>query len=170
MRGYSKMKSIGTSRSNSAHFTDFVSVPQTTKSHITSPNPTFKAQESEESNKIKNPETNNTNIIQYAFMEQEAEDGVNKGESFGVKLQRNSSISSPSTSSSSLQIAVKRAFSMRRSCSVSESYCRIHDQSVTLASPFDDQVDTLETTKSVKKKKKHTRGKILEACKRLFGM
>ncbi|EXB30760.1 hypothetical protein L484_001375 [Morus notabilis] len=79
-------------------------------------------------------------------------------------LGRNSSVSNSMS-------AVKRVLSMRRSSSVSERYCRIHDQSVTLASPIDDEDDELEEDKTRSgKKKKHGGGKILKACKRLFGL
>ncbi|KAK8567795.1 hypothetical protein V6N13_105742 [Hibiscus sabdariffa] len=83
-------------------------------------------------------------------------------------LRRNSSVSS--AYALQLQAAVKRAFSMRRSCSVSESYCRIHDQYVTLTSPLDeDEVSDISgTRRSAKKKKKNTRDKILKAWKKIF--
>jgi len=94
----------------------------------------------------------------------EKEDGDGNGEKFG-------SVSS----TSGFQSTVKRAFSVKRSSSVSERYCRIYDQSVTLASPIDadddgdEGGDTMrETRRSMKKK--HRGGKILKACKRLFGL
>ncbi|KAJ8768022.1 hypothetical protein K2173_020962 [Erythroxylum novogranatense] len=89
------------------------------------------------------------------------------GERFGPKLMRNSSVSS-----SSLQSAVKRAFSMKRSSSVSERYCRIHDQTVSLTcdeeGEGEGEGDTVARTRSVKKN--HSRGRILKACKRLLGL
>ncbi|KAL4301669.1 hypothetical protein GQ457_10G022620 [Hibiscus cannabinus] len=85
-------------------------------------------------------------------------------------LRRNSSVSS--AYALQLQAAVKRAFSMRRSCSVSESYCRIHDQYVTLTSPLDeDEVSDITGTKrsaNNNNKKKNTRDKILKAWKKIF--
>ncbi|KAK8522387.1 hypothetical protein V6N13_115357 [Hibiscus sabdariffa] len=84
-------------------------------------------------------------------------------------LRRNSSVSS--AYALQLQAAVKRAFSMRRSCSVSESYCRIHDQYVTLTSPLDeDEVSDITGTKrsANNNKKKNTRDKILKAWKKIF--
>ncbi|GMN26823.1 hypothetical protein TIFTF001_001435 [Ficus carica] len=81
-----------------------------------------------------------------------------KENSAAAVLRRNSSVSSMS--------AVKRVFSMRRCSSVSEGYSRIHDQSVTLASPVDDEEEEDDKTRSAKKK--HRGGKILKACKRLF--
>ncbi|GLT68647.1 hypothetical protein SLA2020_408580 [Shorea laevis] len=73
-----------------------------------------------------------------------------------------------------LQAAVNRAFSTRRSSSVSERYSRIHNQSMTLETvQFDDEQeaeDTVETVRSVEKKKKRSRGKILKAWKKLFGL
>ena len=87
------------------------------------------------------------------------------------------------------------AFSMRRSSSVSERYCRIHDRSATafLQSPpnncYGDDEDeeeeeamdggggTMQGTfmdknnmMIKKKKKKLKNGKIFKACKRLFGL
>ncbi|GMI87894.1 hypothetical protein HRI_002458700 [Hibiscus trionum] len=82
-------------------------------------------------------------------------------------LKRNSSVSS--AYALQLQAAVKRAFSMRRSCSVSESYCRIHDQYVTLTSPLDeDEASDISGTKGSAKKKNNTRDKILKAWKKIF--
>ncbi|KAK6159659.1 hypothetical protein DH2020_003040 [Rehmannia glutinosa] len=68
------------------------------------------------------------------------------------KFHRNSSVSSSSSSSKSS--AVKRAFSIRRSSSVSERYCRIHDQHVVLSSPPDD-----EEFESIIKEKKSGNGR-----------
>ncbi|KAJ9159015.1 hypothetical protein P3X46_024550 [Hevea brasiliensis] len=82
------------------------------------------------------------------------------------KLKRNSSVSSVS-SASALHSAVKNAFSMRRSSSVSERYCRIHDQSLALPSPTHDEDDGFPT-RSVKRKK--SRGRIIRACKKLIGL
>ena len=81
---------------------------------------------------------------------------------------------------------------MRRSSSVSERYCRIHDQSATafLQSPpnncygYDEDEEeamdggggTMQGTSMdknnmmMKKKKKLKNGKIFKACKRLFGL
>ncbi|KAL4319138.1 hypothetical protein GQ457_18G020070 [Hibiscus cannabinus] len=84
-------------------------------------------------------------------------------------LRRNSSVSS--AYALQLQAAVKTAFSMRRSCSVSESYSRIHDHHPTLTTPLDeDQVSGITgNRRSVKeKKKKNTGDKILKAWKKIF--
>lgn len=62
---------------------------------------------------------------------------------------------------------------MRRSSSVSEKYCRIHDQGFSISSPIlDDVAEAHEdsTEKKKKKKKKNGSGRILKACKRLFGI
>ncbi|EOX97042.1 hypothetical protein QUC31_015865 [Theobroma cacao] len=163
MNGYSKMKAVGNGSSRSMDSSDLMPLPQTPKpiSSIT-PNHTEKNQE------INQVVIKNSNPIttQQDSSEQEDEQEGNNEEMFGPKLRRNSSVSS----SYALQAAVKRAFSMRRSSSVSERYCRIHDQSVTLASPFDDEeLDTTGTRRSAKKKK-NSRGKILKAWKKLFGL
>ncbi|KAK8512998.1 hypothetical protein V6N13_090265 [Hibiscus sabdariffa] len=86
-------------------------------------------------------------------------------------LRRNSSVSS--AYALQLQAAVKTAFSMRRSCSVSESYSRIHDHHPTLTSPLDEDHEVLGITgnrRSVKEKKKknNTGDKILKAWKKIF--
>ncbi|OMO75147.1 hypothetical protein CCACVL1_16313 [Corchorus capsularis] len=116
---------------------------------------------------------NNSSATQDSSSEQEDHDhhqegnnnNINNGEMFGPRLKRNSSVSS----AYAVQAAVKRAFSMRRSSSVSERYCRIHDQSVTLSSPFDDEeLYTNGIRRSVKKK--NSSGKILKAWKKLFGL
>ncbi|RDX97604.1 hypothetical protein CR513_19599, partial [Mucuna pruriens] len=80
------------------------------------------------------------------------------GERFGVILGRSVSLSSSSSTSSS---SLKRAFSMRRSSSVTERYSRIHEEEdyTEITSPIPTSVN-----------KKHTSGgaKILKACKRLL--
>lgn len=65
-----------------------------------------------------------------------------------------------------LQTAVKRVVSIRRSSSVSETYCRIHDQCLNV-SDFDDGVEEQDQDLQMKKMKK--RSGILKACKRVFG-
>ncbi|KAA8536590.1 hypothetical protein F0562_029068 [Nyssa sinensis] len=81
-------------------------------------------------------------------------------------LGRNCSISSTAShrfrfdKQSTLQTAVKRAFSMRRSSSVSQRYCMIHDQCVTVASPIDGDDETMQTRSL---KKRHRTAKILKA-------
>ncbi|KAL1320069.1 hypothetical protein HN51_064817 [Arachis hypogaea] len=82
------------------------------------------------------------------------------GEKFGVILGRTGSVSSSGG-------FLKKAFSMRRSSSVSERYCRIHDHHyVAITSP--------ESDVPVRAKKKHSSGregsKIFKACKRLLGL
>jgi hypothetical protein len=92
-----------------------------------------------------------------------------QGERFGVILGRSSSVSNSSSSSSSsasgFQATMKRTFSVRRSSSVTDRYCRIHDQSMAIAS---DELD--EDNNINNKTNRGTRGKILKACKRLFGL
>ncbi|KAE8007925.1 hypothetical protein FH972_004482 [Carpinus fangiana] len=152
MNGYSKMKAIDTQKSRSMDFSDALSFSQTKK---TNSDPTSKPHEGSQ--------------IKESNAEKEDGDGGN-GEKFGAVLSRSCSVSS----TSGFQSAVKRAFSVKRSSSVSERYCRIYDQSVTLASPIDDDDDegwdTMRATRRSVKKKKHKGGKILKACKRLFGL
>ncbi|MED6138012.1 hypothetical protein PIB30_070365 [Stylosanthes scabra] len=95
------------------------------------------------------------------------------GERFGVILGRSGSVSSATSSYGGGFL--KKAFSIRRSSSVSERYCRIHDQYMAITSP-DNNNDEIIITRSVKTKNKHSsynngRGgsKIFKACKRILG-
>jgi len=95
------------------------------------------------------------------------EDG--KGEIFGVILGRSASVSTRSSSASGVfEVTMKRAFSMGRSSSVSERYCRIHDTAI--ASPIeDDDDDEVEgTARSKEERGVRMKIKILKACKRLL--
>ncbi|KAK2662224.1 hypothetical protein Ddye_000798 [Dipteronia dyeriana] len=153
MNGYSRMKIIGTTKSRSLDFSDLVSFPQSqTSTSKTTQNPKTKVQEP--NNQIKKPATKQ----QQEEEEEDHHQQGNVGDNGFYSLSRTRSVSSAS--------AVKRALSMRRSSSVSERYCRIHDQSLAFApSPIDDHED-----QDVKKKKKkhNTCNKILKACKKLF--
>ncbi|KAK5841956.1 uncharacterized protein LOC108456123 [Gossypium arboreum] len=168
MNGHSYSKIKGTDvvnqSSRSMESSDLiVPFPQTSKS-ISNPTP-------EESIKNSNPNTQCPSV-QDDDDDDEAQ-GTN-GEMPVPTLRRHSSVSA--AYALQLQAAVKRAFSMRRSSSVSESYCRIHDQYVTLAPPLDDddESDITGTRRSVKKKKKNNyknrRDKILKAWKKIFGL
>lgn len=113
----------------------------------------------------------------------------------GVKLTRTCSVaaaapannysSSPRfrttrTTSSGIQSAVKKVFSMRRSSSVSERYCRIYDHQRAELQPepepvFDDDdeaaagADNNIGTKTRSNMKAQKKNGILKACKRLLG-
>ncbi|GLT54791.1 hypothetical protein SLA2020_279600 [Shorea laevis] len=157
MNGYSKMKAINTQKSRSMDFSDVFSFSQTPKAAKKTDPESDPTSKSHESSQIKESNT-------------EKEDGDGNGEEkFGPVLTRNCSVSS--TSGFQLS-AVKRAFSVKRSSSVSERYCRIYDQSVTLASPIDAADDGDDEMRATRRsvKKKHRGGKILKACKRLFGL
>lgn len=193
MNGYSKMKIIGNTKSRSMDFpsdllsSSSLSFSETPDSKLEIPG-TNKQQQQIKNNPVNSSRRKTQDSFSFSFLEQgeEEEDyhqeynsnSNNIGEKFGghVKLSRNSSVSaSASASASALHSAVKRAFSMRRSSSVSERYCRIHDQSVTLASPIDDEEDyavEMGRTRSMKilKKKNNGRNKILKVCKKIFGL
>ncbi|KAL9353739.1 hypothetical protein Peur_051709 [Populus x canadensis] len=169
MNGYSKIKIFGAANSRSIDFSDLsLAFPEPTKSNKST---SLEHQESE--TKIINQDINTMNVIRsgttsattqdsLSVLEDDQENDVE--ERFSMKLRRNPSVSSSAS-------AVKKAFSMRRSTSVSEGYCRIHNQSMTSASPIHDEDDTLDTMKSTRSvKKKHSRGRILGACKKLFGL
>ncbi|KAJ1385700.1 hypothetical protein SESBI_41443 [Sesbania bispinosa] len=145
MNGYSKINTHSAHKSSrSIDFSDFFSFPQTPKPSTSSRNT---APIAEEPNKTQNS---------------------GNGERFGVILGRSGSVSS--SASGGFQATMKRAFSMRRSSSVSERYCRIHDQYVAIASDDIDVDDVIGTRRSINKKNSGGGGKILKACKRLLGL
>ena len=184
MKGYAKINTVNnmdntstmsSHKSRSIDFSDLPSFPQTPKSIknalYANPAATPKAPS--------NQSTNISNDCKEEDGEEMDQNGsVERAEVFGnAMLRRNCSVSS----AYGLQSAVKRVFSMRRSSSVSERYCRIHDQSVTLASPIYDYSeeqqgrdmmrDEVGTMRSANKKKQ-IRGstKIIKACKRFLGI
>ncbi|KAJ4717480.1 Phospho-N-acetylmuramoyl-pentapeptide-transferase [Melia azedarach] len=196
MNGYSKMKIIGNTKSRSMDFpsdllsSSSLSFSETPDSKLEIPR-TNKQQQQIKNNPVNSSRRKTQDSFSFLEQDEEEEDyhqeynsnsnrnsSNNIGEKCGghVKLSRNSSVSaSASASASALHSAVKRAFSMRRSSSVSERYCRIHDQSVTLASPIDDEEDyavEMGRTRSMKilKKKNNGRNKILKVCKKIFGL
>ncbi|GLT77323.1 hypothetical protein SLA2020_489210 [Shorea laevis] len=161
MNGYSKMKGNGngkSSRSIDQFSPDHSALPQPTNLISKPAPPTHTPNNQPQPHPTKNAGQHDP------LPEQEG------NTTSGPKLTRNSSVSS----AYALQAAVKRTFSMRRSSSVSERYCRIHDQSMIWeTAPFDDEEeadDTLGTARSAEKKKKPSRGKILKAWKKLFGL
>ncbi|XVF68267.1 hypothetical protein PTKIN_Ptkin10aG0191300 [Pterospermum kingtungense] len=166
---YSKIKVVGNDNSRAMESSDLMpQLPQTTLKPTSNPTPNPIEKNPEMDQKVESSNPNNT---PQDPSQQEADydrEGIDNGDMFSPKLRRNSSVSS----AYALQAAVRRAFSMRRSSSVCESYCRIHDQSVTLASSYDDEeLDTTGgTRRSMKKKKKNSRDKILKAWKKLFGL
>ena len=88
------------------------------------------------------------------------------GEIFGVILSRSRSVSFASTialraekQNSALEKAVKRAFSMRRSSSVSRGYYKIFNHCDPVA----------DNEMHVARKSRKKRSKIFEACRRLIG-
>ncbi|KAK9162052.1 hypothetical protein Syun_002954 [Stephania yunnanensis] len=184
MNGYSKIRLVGGSnKSKSIDFSDLYSPPKTPKS-VT---PASKQAPTHDSRGA------------HDLVSVEEESGV-VGERFGVILRRNCSVSAVSSKrfttiesnnniennnnnnkqrSVVIQSAVKRAFSMRRSSSVSEGYCRIYDQTVRTSPTndhdvvvdhdegHDDDLMNMHARSDVKKTKRGR--KILRACKRLFG-
>ncbi|KAL5714117.1 hypothetical protein ACHQM5_016122 [Ranunculus cassubicifolius] len=166
MKGYRKIKLLSTTKSQSIDFSDIYSPPQSPKP-ITKYDPTPLSPPQKSSQQLQT--TNDPAPIK------EDEDGV--GKRFGMILSRNFSTNSTASQrfkadkqNTNIQSAVKRAFSMRRSTSVSEGYCRIYDHSdPTLCSPIDDDNDAnFDMQVKIKKKKKGSR--ILRVCKSLFGM
>ncbi|XP_058075871.1 uncharacterized protein LOC131224535 [Magnolia sinica] len=146
MDGYTKIRAFNPTRSRSVDFSDVSLSP---------PAKTQRPQITITSNKAREPFAE----------EEEAKIEEDEGQRFGVILRRNYSVSSYSSTSSQKfgRPSVRRAFSMRKSSSVSEGYCRIHDQWGPLSPPPPDGVDMMQ----MRSRKK--RGSILKACKRLFG-
>ncbi|XP_061376025.1 uncharacterized protein LOC133318091 [Gastrolobium bilobum] len=154
MNGYSKISTGTAHKSRSIDFSDFFSFPQT-------PKPSMAKHGEPDDNKVKKIKTQNSSPE--ADEREEGGGGGNNGEMrFGMMMMgRSGSVSA----ASGFQATMKRAFSMRRSSSVSERYCRIHDQYMAIASPIGEETDG-ERIRSVKKKQRG--GKILKACKRLL--
>ncbi|GFY94693.1 hypothetical protein Acr_10g0000780 [Actinidia rufa] len=133
MNGYSRIKFIGSTKARSIDFSDLISLPQTLKPK--SPNHPSNKKTQQTNQIIINPSSPLHSPPSPKFEHEH-------GERSGVVLTRNSSVSShrfyKKGNKTTFQSAVKRVFSMRRSSSVTERYCRIHDQCVTLPSPFDE--------------------------------
>lgn len=193
MDGYTKIN--GTNKSRSNNFSDLQSLPQHHKTNENlSPNHTVfhdvidlesisKSQQSKNQEPRDENENENEKENQDAIANEENMKGSNNNNiPSAVKLSRACSVSSAAsanrfrlerqgnknTTTSSFE-SVKRAFSMRRSSSVSEKYCRIHDQGFSISSPIlDDVAEAHEDSRE--KKKKNGSGRILKACKRLFGI
>ncbi|KAJ4839450.1 hypothetical protein Tsubulata_017792 [Turnera subulata] len=157
---YSKLRQVSILKSRAEDFSDHYPPLQTSKAR---PSHDCKSLESTETKVTKKNVTHEA--VQVGAQEEEV------GQIFGEILSRSCSRSSACSAvgsrsgkhSSGLEIAVKRAFSMRRSSSVSEGYCRIHDQSDLPADPVG-KASSAHATRTQKKK-----GKIMKACRLLFG-
>lgn len=184
MKGYSKMT---TSRSRSVDLSDWSDVSFTDRPTTNLNNQRAsgleEAQEEQIGRIIKttDPSEDPGELLQQSVSDQyddkpyslSEKENIFEGE---VVLSRSySSVPSKGFEKPSLRAqcsATKRGFSMRRSSSVSESYSRIHDQSMTLTSQIDEEdeygADTIPGGPIIKKKNKG--GKIFKACKRIFGL
>lgn len=159
--GYSKIRHVSIPKSRSVDFSDLVSPRQT---------PKLISNNSKSRETAQNQNTGKTLSHVSSFAEQEDDDG--SGEIFGVILSRTCSVPSASSKAlraeklkkkSSLERAVRRALSMSRSSpSVSEGYCRMHYQ-------CDPLVDDDSSATHARRSKNKRSGKILKACRRLFG-
>lgn len=166
---YSKMRATGSSthESRSMDFSDMLHF----SSQKENPGKEHSAGESRES--LKNAGLSDGGHCDSSFGQEKREPG---GESFRMVLGRSCSVASKrfsvslETQSIGAQCsAMRRAFSMRRSSSVSERYCRIYDQSVTQMD-HEEEDDGQDMMRSTKKKNKNMRRNIFKACKRLFGL
>ncbi|KAG9456943.1 hypothetical protein H6P81_001451 [Aristolochia fimbriata] len=157
MGGYSKVRVGQGNRSRSIDFSD-LSLTQFSKEN---PNPVSSVRSQG------NPEKEKT---QKVITEAEGEE--EDGERFGAILSRNMSVSAAaaaaaaasrrlgSESQSNVKSVVGRAFSMRRSSSVGEGYCRIHNQCEIVSPPPDNLNPSGRSGRR--------RMKLLKACKKLF--
>ncbi|KAK4777614.1 hypothetical protein SAY87_017801 [Trapa incisa] len=103
-------------------------------------------------------------------------DSCSGGESFRAVLSRSGSTASKrfgvgleAQSVGAQCSGIRRALSMRRSSSVSERYCRIHDQSLT-EMDFEEEDDARDMAGPVKKMKRNRGRRIFGACRRFFGL
>lgn len=154
MNGYSKIRQVSISKSRSVDLSED-QTPGLTSNHSSERRVTTEIHES--------MCTANHDSLPEKGQEEEEE----VGEIFGVILSRSCSASSRSLkidkeNPAKLESAIKRAFSMSRSSSVSQGYCRIHHQSDFIA---DEGKAALPPARNTKK----NRGKIFNACRLLFG-
>lgn len=169
---YSRMRATRSSshKSRSLDFSDLL--------HFSSETDNPSTGESRESTRIKGNPGQNAEVDDRGLLDSSLRLGkpVIGGESFRVvqRLSRSCSMASKRFSrrlerqSIGAQCsAVKRAFSMRRSSSVSERYCKIHDQS-KMDYEEDDAPDMTGSMKKIKNKKRGG-GKIFKACKGFLG-
>ncbi|CAI9786947.1 unnamed protein product [Fraxinus pennsylvanica] len=150
---YSRIRQVSKTRSNSIDLSD-ISFPSHTPRSI--------AKNTTKSMDIKQKSPQNNPRMPDSIAEHETEDDI--GEIFGELLKRKCSVPSHKdvTEKSYIQTVVKRSFSLKKSSSVSEGYSRIHHQ-IDLTADHDDD-EHLNSQARAKKKK----GKILQACRRLF--
>jgi hypothetical protein len=159
MNGYSKIGQVSISKSRSVDLSEHhtpLQTPGLTSNHSSERRATTEIHDSMCT-------ANHDSLPVVPEMGQEEE----VGEIFGVILSRSCSASSRSLkidkqNPAKLENAIKRAFSMSRSSSVSQGYCRIHHQSDFIA---DEGKATLPPARNTKK----NRGKIFNACRLLFG-
>ncbi|PNX97648.1 hypothetical protein L195_g020881 [Trifolium pratense] len=155
MNAYSKIGSTTTTttthKSRSIDFSEFPAPPQTPRSNNT---------------QLDQPPSNH--IQQQPNINHNSSPTQTQGQRFGVILGRSCSVSASSPSPSGFQATIKRAFSVTRSSSVTDRYCRIHDQSMSI--PSDDEDINIDDAPNNKTNRRGRRGKILKACKRLFGL
>ncbi|GAU24411.1 hypothetical protein TSUD_391200 [Trifolium subterraneum] len=170
MNGYSKIATTSTHKSRSIDFSEFFSFSAQTPRRRN--NTTHLPPTPIRTTTLDQPPANHN----YSPPQTQRQD--EKGERFGIILGRSCSVSASSSSSSpasGFQATMKRAFSVRRSSSVTDRYCRIHDQSMSIAPDELDEddhinIDDDDATKNKTNRRRGTRGKILKACKRMFGL
>ncbi|CAK7344735.1 unnamed protein product [Dovyalis caffra] len=157
MNGYSKIRQDSISKSRSVDLSEHYSPL---------PTPSLASNSSSESKETRKIHDGKCTAINDYLPEKGQEEEV--GEIFGVILSRSCSASSrglkvEKQNPAPLENAVRRAFSMRRSSSGLQGYCRIHHQSDFIA---DEGKATIVPARKTKKKK----GKIFNACRLLFGL
>ncbi|KAL2497316.1 Uncharacterized protein Adt_22866 [Abeliophyllum distichum] len=157
---YSRIRQFGKTRSKSIDLSDI---------SFSSHTPRSIAKNTHKSLEIKQNSLKHNPGIPDSIPEHENEDGV--GEIFGEILNQKCSVTShrDMAEKSYFQTVVKRSVSLKRSSSVSEGYSRIHHQNdLTADDDHDDDDEHMKNSDSQAKPIKK-KGKILQACRRLFG-
>lgn len=124
-------------------------------------------------NNANNGNTQSQKSMEFDYSPDHAESGKGFSSSGGLRFSRQRSGRSERLSST-VENAVKKVVSMRRSSSVSERYCKmIYDVDDGLLVDDDDgNVEIYTTTSASTKKKLNKKGNgvgLFKACKRLFG-
>ncbi|KAF9661572.1 hypothetical protein SADUNF_Sadunf19G0082600 [Salix dunnii] len=154
MNGYAKIRQVSISKSRSVDLTENhvpLQTPRLTSNHSSEHSGTTKTHDS-------------MCTANHDSLPEKGQEEV--GEIFGVILGRSCSASrslkTDKQNPAKVENAIKRAFSMSRSSSVSQGYCRIHHQNDFIADQGKAATPPARNTKK-------NRGKIFKACRLLFG-
>ncbi|KAI3752656.1 hypothetical protein L2E82_24691 [Cichorium intybus] len=158
MKGYSKMQLIDSptsTKSRSIDFSDLNSIPISIK--------TSKFTPKSKPSTIADPTNSISEYDDHGNKHEEQLEEDNSFQNAASSINPDTGFNREKKNSNKLQATVKRAFSMRRSSSISEKYCRIHDHSLNLQTQYEDEEEESQVKGSENKK-----GSVLKACKRIF--